>query len=88
MAFDIVEGISLPPLSARTRSRKYNLDELDVDQALAIPASTKHSESSIYAAARKLGIKVSIRKFDKNAEPDEDGDIAYRAGDTCVWRKE
>ena len=69
MAFDIVNDLAVPP---RERSRKYNIDELEVGQALIIPNGQKHTASAIYSGARSLGIKVSIRKLDN--------------GDVGVWR--
>jgi hypothetical protein len=69
MPFDIVDDMKMPP---RERARRYNIDELKVDQALIIPAGEKHTASAIYAGARNLGIKVSIRKLAN--------------GDFGVWR--
>lgn len=60
MPYDIVDNIPLPP---RERKRKYNIDELEIGQALIIPAGEKYTPSAIYSAARSLGVKVSIRKF-------------------------
>ena len=60
MPYDIISNIELPP---RERKRKYNIDELEVGQALVIPAGEKYTPSAIYSAARSLGVRVSIRKF-------------------------
>lgn len=80
MAFDIIDDIPLP---ARERTRKYNIDELEVGQGLIIPKDEPHSESSIYTAARKLGYSVSIRVM-----PEDDPDERWSAGDTAVVRVE
>ena len=79
MSFDIVENVPIP--NKDWKPRKYNIDELDVGGALVIPQGEKHTSGAIYAGARALGIKVSVRKF---AEDDEHG--RYKAGDTGVWR--
>lgn len=78
MPYDIVELNELPP---RERKRKYNLDELDVGQALVIAKGEKYTPSAIYSAARSLGVKVSIRKANQDA-----GNGTYHAGDTLVVR--
>lgn len=78
MPYDIVHLEELPP---RERKRKYNIDELEVGQAIVIAAGDKYTPSAIYSAARSVGIRVSIRK----ANTDHRGG-AYHAGDILVVR--
>jgi len=78
MPYDIVSVTELPP---RERKRKYNLDELDIGQAIIIPAGEKYTPSAIYSAARALGITVSIRKANQDAE-----NGSYHVGDILVVR--
>lgn len=78
MPYDIVQLETIPP---RERKRKYNIDELEVGQALIIAAAEKYTASAIYSAARSLGVKVSIRKANQ-----DDPQGAYRAGDILIIR--
>lgn len=78
MPYDIVDNIPLPP---RERKRKYNLDELEVGQALVIPEGEKYTPSAIYSAARSLGVSVSIRKIGS-----DDPHGRWKAGDIGIFR--
>lgn len=78
MPYDIVQLDELPP---RERKRKYNIDELDVGQAIVIAAGEKYTPSAIYSAARSVGIRVSIRKA---VEDDPGGQ--FKVGDILVAR--